>query len=243
MQCHLCLKDRELVKSHIIPEFLFRPGYDENRQMQVLQQTRPKPRIIQKGFNQRLLCPDCENHIVNQFEDYFARKWYVERVVPNHYSRPILRLNDLDYARFKLFHLSILWRASISTLAPFNQVSLGESEETLREMLLADDPGKPDDFQILAVLVLFPGSTEVLHGMLSSPTSGTLDGQPLFTFLFGGCMWMYFASLGKPHQMFSQVGLSEAGNMILPVREFQAIKPLHSFFTEYVQGRSDEFDS
>jgi len=44
-----------------------------------------------------------------RFEDYFKRAWYKLR--PNLVERPAVLVKGLDYTLFKLFYLSILWRA------------------------------------------------------------------------------------------------------------------------------------
>ena len=43
-----------------------------------------------------------------------------------------------------MFHLSLLWRMSVSKHPYFKEVSLGPHEEVLRRMLLEALPGEPD---------------------------------------------------------------------------------------------------
>jgi hypothetical protein len=43
-----------------------------------------------------------------------------------------------------MFHLSLLWRMSVSKHPYFKEVSLGPHEEVLRRMLLEARPGEPD---------------------------------------------------------------------------------------------------
>jgi hypothetical protein len=235
MQCRLCLRERELLDSHIIPEFLYRPGYDDKHRMEVLEESRPSPRLIQKGLRQELLCQQCENLLANTYEDYFSSLWYLRGTLPDSSDGSNVHLDKLDYTQFKLFHLSILWRASISTLAPFSQVSLGISEETLRLMLLNSQPGTKDDFQIFGVLLLFPGSTQVLDGLISSPTVQVYNGHRLYMFTFGGCVWHYYESSGEPNDLFAQIALTPAGSLTLPVRTLDKVAPLDRFFREYVR--------
>ncbi len=60
-----------------------------------------------------------------------------------------------DYATFKLFHLSVLFRASVSSLSTFQEVNLGAlHEERIRQMLLNEDPGKDWEYPILGFAVL-----------------------------------------------------------------------------------------
>ena len=53
----------------------------------------------------------------------------------------------VEYEPFKLFHLSVLFRASVSTLPTFADVSLGPHEERLRNLLLARRAGPEDQFR------------------------------------------------------------------------------------------------
>jgi hypothetical protein len=236
MPCRLCLQDKELRDSHIIPEFLYRPGYDEKHRMEVLDQSRLQPRLIQKGLRQRLLCSECENILANTYEDYFSSLWYLYGALPDVAGGPYWHLAKLDYSRFKLFHLSILWRASMSTLPPFSEVSLGPSEERLRVMLLHQQPGTIDDFQIFGVLLLFPGSSQVFDGLITSPTAQVRDGHRLYMFTFGGCVWHYYESLGQPNPLFAQIALSPAGTITMPVRTLDKVGPLDRFFKEYIRA-------
>jgi hypothetical protein len=236
MRCRLCLQDEDLHDSHIIPEFLFRPGYDEKHRMEVLDQSRLRPGLIQKGLRQRLLCTVCENLLANRYEEYFSSLWYLHGALPEVAGGPYWNLLKLDYSRFKLFHLSILWRASISTLPAFSEVSLGPSEERLRVMLLDQQAGTIDDFQIFGVLLLFPGSSQVCDGLISSPTLQVRDEHRLYMFTFGGCVWHYYESLGEPNPLFAQIALSPAGTITLPVRTLDKVGPLDRFFKEYIRA-------
>lgn len=236
MRCHLCHNERELRDSHIIPEFLYRPGYDEKHRMEVLDQTTPKARIIQKGLRQELLCEECENLLANSYEDYFSSLWYLQGTLPDSSDGSDWQLRSLDYTQFKLFHLSVLWRASISTLPPFAQVSLGDTEERLRLMLLNHQPGTMDDFQIFGVLLLFPGgSGKVLDGFISSPTVQVRDNHRLYMLAFGGCVWHYYESLGQPNALFAQIALSPDGTLTMPVRTLEKVTPIDRFFREYIR--------
>ena len=238
VKCRLCLQDRELRESHIIPEFLYRPGYDDKHRMEVLEGTGTKPALIQKGLRERLLCEDCESLFANAYEDYFSRLWYQEKTLPIVADGPHWSLSGLDYGRFKLFHLSILWRAGISSLAPFRRVFLGPTEDLLRQMLLNQDPGGRNDFQIFGVLLLLPGSVRVLDGFIASPTSQVRNGHPLYMFVFGGCVWHYYESSGQPNPLFAEIALSPAGYMTFPVRTLDKVTPLDRFFREYVRHNS-----
>jgi len=87
-----------------------------------------------------LLCKECEG-IINRFETYFSNAWYKQEKCPNKVNNSAVQVTGLDYTLFRLFHLSILWRASVSKREEFSRVQLGPHEEKIRHMIFAGDPG------------------------------------------------------------------------------------------------------
>ena len=69
-KCKLCGEEKKLLKSHIIPEFMYKPLYDGNSRFKCIS-TAPKIPTMpkQKGDWERLLCKECELHI-SKFEGY-----------------------------------------------------------------------------------------------------------------------------------------------------------------------------
>jgi hypothetical protein len=128
MKCALCLLERDLRRSHIFPEFFYKPMYNEGRYFQI--STNPSQKIIprQKGIWETLLCQKCEGRL-SQLEDYARRVLYggTEISITQHPGKIII--HDLDYTRFKLFQMSLLWRAGVSKRPEFKNVSLGPHEE------------------------------------------------------------------------------------------------------------------
>ncbi len=233
MLCRLCLEERDLCASHIIPEFLYRPGYDEKHRMEVIRRASPEITVIQKGFREQLLCAECEGLLSSRYENYFADLWYSRQPHPPTTSQSLILLTQLDYTKFKLFHLSVLWRAHVSSLAPFRIVSLGPHAETIRQMILAEDPGPPSRYQIIATAVLFPGTREILEGMICGPMKAHLGGNRMYMFLFGGCLWMYLVGAGDV-DMVRPAALSEQGQITLLVNDWTRITPLDRFMREHM---------
>ena len=112
MVCALCRRDRPLRRSHIYPEWIYKPLYDEKRRLEILSVV-PEGRneFKQKGLRENLLCDDCEQKI-SVWEGY-ARSIFVQPTKPLEYRREgaMIQVLGLDYAKLKLFELSILWRA------------------------------------------------------------------------------------------------------------------------------------
>jgi hypothetical protein len=102
--------------------------------------------------------------------------------------------SGLAYAPFKLFHLSILWRASVSNLEEFQAVALGPHEERLRMMILTGTPGTPDEYRLSASILLRPASRRVHSGVIGVPAATRHDGGWMYTSVYGGCIWHWFVS-------------------------------------------------
>ncbi len=101
-----------------------------------------------------VLCENCDSGVIGKLDDYFAKfiNGEFKSTIQPRFERMdnrdiIVRENDpiYDYNRFKLFLLSLLWRASISSRPIFGQIKLSpEVEEDLRQRILTQQPGEPD---------------------------------------------------------------------------------------------------
>lgn len=61
MACKLCKKNKPLRRSHIFPEWLYQPLYDDNHRFYVLSTDSNKRRGTRpKGIYEKLLCDECE---------------------------------------------------------------------------------------------------------------------------------------------------------------------------------------
>jgi hypothetical protein len=193
MKCKLCHLDKKLCESHIIPESAYGSLYDDKHRFLQVPNFQNKLPKLQKGFYEHLLCEDCEQHL-NKYESYFADIWFRNQLIPTHLPGEVSIISGLDYKRFKLFHMSILWRAGIASRKEFDNVKLGDHEERLRQLILADDPGNPNQYSVFGYILVFPKNYKVIHPLLMPPEEMELDSVPGFHFIFGGCVWHYLLS-------------------------------------------------
>ncbi|MCR9074279.1 MAG: hypothetical protein NXI18_21705 [Alphaproteobacteria bacterium] len=229
------MNDDALQNSHIIPEFLYRPGYDEKGRLLELSGDVGRKKLIQKGYRERLLCAGCETHI-GRFEKYFADLWYQTDPLPNPVTTNGI-LRSFDYQPFKLFLLSILWRAGISEREEFSTVRLGPYENELREMLLHEDPGPDTQFQIYGLVLLAPQTASPCHGTIMPPARLRLPaGQTGYEFIFAGVSWNFISS--KQTTDAIRLGaLSESGTMSFPVRSLEDDRNFTQFMKDYFATR------
>lgn len=193
--CALCQHVRPLRASHIIPEFLHRPLYDElHRYHSYGSHGKPVTEIEQKGQRERLLCDDCEQRFcvyerwasdfylgaITAFEkattpvSTFGKNLIFTRIdgegQPTTTASPkLLNAEGFDYAKMKLFLLSLLWRMGMSQLHFFSGVTLGSHEQRLRRMLLNDDPGHAGEYACQLRMIELEGRL-VTDGQLAPST-------------------------------------------------------------------------
>jgi len=128
-KCRLCLNDRVLCNSHIVPEFLYGDLYnDQHKLMGITGQGNKGWMPLQKGIREYLFCSDCEQHLNEKYEKPFLRQWTIDHPLPDRMQQDSIHSAVYDYRSFKLFHLSILFRSSISSLPTFQSVNLGIHE-------------------------------------------------------------------------------------------------------------------
>ncbi|MGH7655204.1 MAG: hypothetical protein ACREN6_11130 [Gemmatimonadaceae bacterium] len=132
--CRLCGEPAILRDSHIVPEFVYRPSYDATHTAVVLDLQADEKAKLQKGFRERMLCDACEG-LFSKWEGYFARIWFdrTKGIRPRLIAADeLITVGGIDYAQFKLFHMSIVWRLGVSTRREFDTVRLGTREKALR---------------------------------------------------------------------------------------------------------------
>lgn len=187
--CKLCGVDAELCESHIIPEFLYKPLYNEKHFVNKLHVNRRVPGKLQKGYREPLLCADCEQLLNECYEKPFLKLWRHGDLLPKAIRpRQVHVSQDLNYTNTKLFLLSVLWRANVARHPTWGLVELGPHSERIRQMLINGDPGQPEDYPIAGYLAV---ENNEIAQMIGSPICWRLDSRRLYSILFGGIEWSY----------------------------------------------------
>ena len=188
--CKLCLQNLELAHSHVFSEFLYEHAYDEkHRYMSVSTHPRQKPKLVQVGLREYLLCLDCEKHI-NSYEKYSAN---LLRGVDTYRSLDNQRIviPNYDYHLFKLFGLSLIWRAHISSHHFFSAVNLGPHADRIRQMILSNDPGQPREYCFS--LLKIDGALTATR-MLQAPVKVRFQNHNAYQLMALGFEWVFIIS-------------------------------------------------
>jgi hypothetical protein len=197
MKCTLCQSDSKLVESHIIPEFLYKTLYDsKHRFHQISVDPAERNQYKQKGLRERLLCERCEQQL-SVHEQYMSKLLNGGVIAKVTHKPGYVHLSEINYSSLKLFQLSILWRAGVSSLQPFSQVNLGSHEARLRTMILNQDPGGAADYGCIMATLM--NGNSLMTDLIVPPTWARLSGHMAYRFVFGGMVFIFVVSSHPPH--------------------------------------------
>jgi len=217
MKCQLCLKDKQLQNSHIIPEFCYKALYDGQHRFQVLKFIPEEKKLhLQKGIREKLLCYECEQ-LLSPFEDHARRVFYGGQEFSFSVQEEMVRVKGIDYRRFKLFQLSLLWRAGLSRHPFFKKIKLGPHEERLRGMLISGDPGEPHDYGCV-LLGMVMQNHELMDEIIKAPDSLRSHGHRCFRFLLCGYLWIFVVSKHSSAFPYRDLFLSKDGKLVVHMR-------------------------
>ncbi len=209
--CALCKGQDKLCMSHIIPEFLYKPLYDSNHRFHGLSTAKDsKHEILQKGVRGRLLCVKCEGKF-SKYERYARGVLYggEEILAPTKVKHGFVC--QVDYTRFKLFQMSLIWRAGVSSISAFKDVTLGEYESRLRDMLLNEIPGRSEEY---GCLLAWPTNHQnIIGGIIMHLEKLDFEGTVGHLFVMAGMLWLFVLSSKPGNLPLKQCFLQDSGEL------------------------------
>lgn len=232
MLCALCLEGKPLQNSHIIPEFLYSVLYDEKHRFNAISLVpKKRMRFEQKGAREKILCRECEQ-VLGGLERYASLVIKGgARGVRGERTGSIISVSGIDYARFKLFLISVLWRAGVAKGTYFQRVMLGPHEEKLRLMLLNGEPGPFDLYPcIFWGLNLKPGE---VAGIMVQPCKGRVWGHTTYHIVLPGLKLVYFVSSQQLSPEQSKFVLQLDGSMVFQVRSVFDLPSVSEFLQKF----------
>lgn len=229
-KCMLCGEEKELLnKSHIFPEFLYKPLYDDQHtffeiQYKDHQIKNRKPKF--KGVHEKgILCEKCDNVIIGQNESYSRNALFefekikagsrpTKEVVKNSDGSYCSIIRKIDYSKFKLFIISMVWRASISKNEYFKDFNIGAHQDIMRSMILNNDPGEELAY---ASIYFTLESTDQPTDFIAPPRIGDWLQSPYRAALFmlGPFVFTIFLSSQISDQLFLKSTIKKSGEMMI----------------------------
>jgi hypothetical protein len=208
--CRLCGSDGPLCFSHVLPEFFYEGTYDEgHRFVSVTDHPRHRPRIMQKGLREHLLCAACEGRL-SRYETYVAALLRAIDVDFAHGSRG-MAIPGVDFAFLRLFALSLLWRCHVAGSHMFSAVDLGSHAETIRRILQSETLPEPytHGFAIAKITGL-----ETHGDLIISPVEASWKGQLAYLLSARGYEWVLFIGT-LAHELRTEVPMVGANDLLI----------------------------
>jgi hypothetical protein len=133
-------------------------------------------------YDRSILCGECDNGVLGDWDDYGQKLLLISPELTKYVSDSTgkligYKIDIFDYKQLKLFFMSILWRAAITSDQLFTQVKLGSWEEKLKKMILDQDPGSENNFTV--VLFKYEGD---FSEIMQNPTKQRQDGVNYYRF-------------------------------------------------------------
>jgi hypothetical protein len=207
--CQLCAEEKVLVKAHVIPESFYKELYDESHSYdQVLENDKEfrKSRKRKGLYDTKILCKSCDESLGSKYDDYGSKAfWGYHNLgldIKDFFDRSDPRVRwreaiNVDSNKIKLFLLSILWRASVSKLDFFKDVSLGEKHELeIRKMILKGEGKDINSYPILLMHCAINDATT--RRFLSTIVRFRKDGRTHYAALLCGVMVIWYVSAVPP---------------------------------------------
>jgi hypothetical protein len=231
------LLSQPLRYSHIIPEFLFQECYDERHRMVAVDRRPNRPTYQQKGWREYLLCDDCEQFLNVEYEQPMKAQWIDAPKLPLQVRTNPIIIEGVDYDTFKLFHLSVLWRAAVARTGDFAQVKLGPHEERLRQMIRAKDAGGPTRYPLFAAVLVRPHDLAPAHDVVVPTSLTTIEGQRLYQTTYGGCVWGIAVASHSLSAKWNDLMLNRMGRVIATVHDFRNFWVVGSALKSFQENR------
>lgn len=236
-KCNLCQNENVqlLSKSHIIPEFFHFGLKDDNNKYNLIMPDKfvagRRQHIKNPSgalYESDILCQKCDNEIISAYETGLSsmliensNKNLIEEVYTDSEKKQYRIYKNIEYSKFKLGMLSILWRSAISSLEFFKEVNLNpDNLENLRLMLLNNDAGRIQDYPMITYL--FDKTDE--KDVIVNPRF--IDGkqQQFCKFILNGYMILFIIGMLENTKNLLKNIPNRSGELHLPIRDKDYMK-------------------
>jgi len=216
---------------------MYRELFDADHKFAYVSLKEVRERDVQTGeFEADILCLDCEGKF-SKWESYAKTVLYGGQLPRgnnihmenqrNQHGVEFTYIKGIDYTKFKLFLLSVLWRSSISRRPLFKNIALGPYEEKLRSVLLAEDPGPAHAYPCVM-------STYRNHKLpveiVGEPRKITRGGAA-YSFLINGVLYYFYITHKSTKDWVLEAAINKAGELrVVHMPERESKKILNSYF-------------
>jgi hypothetical protein len=228
MVCKGCGENKTLIKAHVIPKSFYMDLRASANHLNIVPSNTEERQVRSHigDYDSNILCKDCDS-IMEKYDDY-GKKLLLDRketFIEREKNDQLLgwEVYDFDYLKLKLFFLSILWRASISSRPFFRRISLAQYEGQLKDLIWNEQDDENNTFGCVVARFL-PANIEGIEKSILDPDNTTIEGRNYYRFYFGGYnVWIRVDERGAPTQ-FKHVEIKKGESLIVVPRDFQKSK-------------------
>ena len=245
--CKLCNGNKKLIKAHIIPRsFTLQTKGDSKQLLEARRHDKMAVHFNQNGFwDDSILCGDCDNGFSVWDEYGFNVLGSPPDITALSKDQTAFILRGIDYKLLKLFILSLLWRASVTTHPFFVKIRLGVRENAIAQMLRNQNPGVNNDFPIVLVRLIVP---EALRNSILAPRlQRTPEGILVNQLFLPSAKVMIKTSTGPfPNQLNDYVlrPCSPVSMLRMPLlpKEYATVRKAAEIFRDHRDGVHKRYD-
>jgi hypothetical protein len=233
--CRLCLEDKKLCKSHVIPGSYFRNASEDSNGKLVHFDDRieSKARVSTKQWSEPLLCEECEEKVGK------LEKYVIELIRNSHQNSRTpdgISLEISDTAAYRLFFTLLIWRAAVAKGDAFQKVLLPTPmREQARNALVNLEP-LPLIVLTCRVRLLIDRSKgfsqEDLRKVLISPIPRVAEIPYSFLFAIDGLLLEFYCPGVKRKDQKKLGFLSSAKKQFFPSIDIFEVPELRSLLFE-----------
>lgn len=220
--CALCKNEGNILNSHIIPEFMYKPIYDDKHRLLLRKNgftIKSKP--IQKGIREKLLCEKCEGQL-SVYEKYIREILYGGTAITIQQFNDRITISELDYAKVRLFYLSLIWRMSVaSNHEMWKKVDLGPHQEIIRCMIFSENPGSQRKYGFVSIIPLFNG--KIVDDLILQPDWVRSHSGRIYNFVAGGCIYLFHVSNQNIEKEAEQWLINPDGTWVISMKDARKI--------------------
>lgn len=227
-KCALCLCEKQLIQSHIVPEGFYKFQYDRIGRTVYSSPSQNVCKYIQKGLREVLLCRKCDGNIIGKYD-----KYGIEVIRDGkHFTKQIFTDSEiwhgLDYKTFTLFHLSVLWRSHLASINSRGVQLDNTRAELIRIALLTGANSGEYQFPIFGyILCHTSGDNSCCQEIIHLGNTYTIDnGAEVAVVVFGGVSWNYYLKESSKSDKYAPIFLGLDGSMIMQYENVYDHKPI-----------------
>jgi len=218
-----------LRKSHVIPNWMYFGLFDEKHKVaKAPLEDDSKIVFYPTGlYDSNILCESCDNVLLSNLENYGKSILYGDKGFIDFFKAENIRTTEglksavvkgIEYNKFKLFLLSILFKMHLSKLDFFSEVDLGNKHaEKIRQKLLHADFIEEDEYEV--AIISIDKLEDLITNMILNPKKIKQSLNTYYITLINGLYFMYNISPTNKQNLITKSSVRVDGTLLVPLLE------------------------